>query len=155
MGAGIALLALLLLVSELWPRRQRSFESRTDSMTVEYPARTVTDVLRRELLALDGVRAATAEATGDPRKINIRARLTTEAEYDPQDVAGRAGTRIRDQLERGMGLGIGQVRISVHPAKDGRPTRRVEPEPPRVASGVEGPSTAEAPRAGTSSGQPS
>jgi hypothetical protein len=117
-GTVLAALALVLLLLELRPAKARSstFAARVEGGTVEYPAATIGDIVERDLLRVEGVRQATAAITGRG-KVDVRARLLLAPDRDPQEVAAQASARLREKLERGLGLALGQVRLAIEPAE--------------------------------------
>lgn len=128
-GAALAALALLVLLLELRPGDGRGFVARVEGGTVEYPAVTVAGIVERELAGVEGVRQARAEATGHRHKVDVRARLRVAPERDPQEVVARATGRVRERLERGLGLGLGHVRLAIEPTETARPAEPGRTQP--------------------------
>jgi hypothetical protein len=128
-GAALAALALLVLLLELRPGNRRGFVARVEGGTVEYPAATVADIVERELAGVEGVRQAQADVTGHRHKVDVRARLRVAPERDPQEVVARATGRVRERLERGLGLALGRVRLAIEPTEGARPAEPGRTQP--------------------------
>jgi hypothetical protein len=127
-GSAIALVILLL---ELWPHAtSRVFLVRIEGGTLQYPAEAVTNLAERELARVDGIGQAKVSIRNRRGKLNVLAWLTTTEGADPRAVATSAAGRLRDKLERGMGLPVHDVAVSIRPsgsAAAARERQRVQP----------------------------
>lgn len=129
-AAGALAVALLLALAEVWPQHApRVFTARFDGGTVAYPREAVASVLEKELATVEGLREARAAVGGRGQKVEVHVRLAIDPRCDPQGVAVLAAGRVRDRVERGMGLRLRDLRLSIVPteAQPTAPERAAHP----------------------------
>ncbi|MPZ13566.1 MAG: hypothetical protein GEU73_03945 [Chloroflexi bacterium] len=138
--AGAAALALPVgigLLWELWPRPSRVFEASAEGTTVVYPAQTVARVVQQELGGLEGILETKAAANGSRHKVGLNISMIAAPGQDPQQVAAWAATHVREKVERGLGLSLRRLRLSIQLSQTDRPTavsqaRHAETDGPSV-----------------------
>ena len=137
-GAGVFALALLVIVLEVWPRRQSSeFLAKVSGADVVYQPEAVASAVEKELAGLDGIRFTTVQANGRGRSVDLYLGLVTEPGQDTQEVATRAIAKARDTIERGLGLKLARSRLSIQSAEASRSpavteARRAEDEEAKI-----------------------
>ena len=141
-GLALAAIAALLLLLEFWPQR-RVYESSIEGAVVEYPAASVREVAERELESIMGVRHAKAEVGSRRRGLDLRATLDTEVGFDAQDLSNRAAARLRERLERGLGLRVDRLRLAVRPGQSAPSMPWQRRQAPAPADGVAQPAEEE------------
>jgi hypothetical protein len=130
----VAALAVILLVFELRPQRRSVVRAQLEGgATVEYDRGTIGALLERELAKIDGVRAARVLVTSRQRRLDAQARIAVAEGHDSHDVASRAASRIRETLQRSLGIELNSLRLAVTPGL-GRGTAQPVP---RVAAQTE------------------
>jgi hypothetical protein len=120
------------------------FLVRIEGGTLQYPAEAIANVLERELGQVDGIRQAKVSVRNRRGKLSVLARLATAEEADPHAVATTGASRVRGKLERGMGLPVHHVALSIQPsgsAAGARERARVQP--------IGTPAPATSPKSGT------
>ncbi|MBI4504291.1 MAG: hypothetical protein HY691_02055 [Chloroflexi bacterium] len=129
-AAGLLAVALLLALAEVWPQHApRVFTARFDGGTVAYPREAVASVLEKEIATVEGLREARVAVGGRGQKVEVHVRLAIDPRCDPQGVAVLAAGRVRDRVERGMGLRLRDLRLSIVPteAQPTAPERAAHP----------------------------
>lgn len=111
-GATVAAIGAILLVFELIPRRRRLL-AQVESGIVEYSPAMVGRMLEQDLMSMEGLQSARVRVSGTERRVDVHAALEAEPESDAHDLVARAGNRMRERLEHGLGLGIGSVRMAI------------------------------------------
>lgn len=123
MGFWIAVLvagvAGLLLIAELRPRRRQVFEASIEGATVAYPISSVRELVEKEAKLTPGVRHAHGEVESHRGAVDLRMTVETEPGYDAQEMASKTTARVREKLERGLGLRVDKLRMTVRPGQQG------------------------------------
>ncbi len=112
----LAALAGVLLVLALWPQRRQVVRAGFDGGMLEYDGDTVARLLERHVARLEGVRGARVSTRTRQEKVDVLLRVATADGFEPREVGRRAASEVREKVERGFGLSLGQLRLVVAPA---------------------------------------
>ena len=122
-----ATVALVVLVLELWPHPSpRVFRVRFDGGTLRYPAVGVANLVERDVARMDGISRAKVSLRHRRGKLDVFAWLTTTEADDPKTIASAGAGRMRDKLERGLGLPVREMCLSVQPGEPAGAARERE-----------------------------
>lgn len=127
----LAAAALVLLLLEVWPTEARVLQVRFEGGTLQYPADAVTEMVTRELAQVEGVERARASTRLRRGKLQVSASLATLGTVDPQAIGAEGARRLRERVERGLGLPLGEILLSLRPgatrmATGAPPARQVQ-----------------------------
>lgn len=111
-AAAVAALAFLLGTLEVWPQPGPAFEAEIEGGTAAYSAETVSAALARDLVSLEGVRSVRPMVSGR-RQVDVQVNVYATPGAAPHDLAARVASRVRDTLERDLGLKVGRVRVAL------------------------------------------
>lgn len=115
----VAAIAGLVLTAELWPRGPHGFEASIEGATVEYPIASVRELVEREAKLIPGVHNAHGEVLSRRGAVDLRMRIETEPDYDAQEIVSKTTARMREKLERGLGLRVDKLRMTVRQGQHG------------------------------------
>ncbi len=113
----VVALAAVLLALELWPRPGPHFESGVEGAVVDYSPATIRNMVRQELEQTEGVLRAHPDVRRRGKGIDLHVHVETEPGQDSKELAARASARVRERLERGLGLRVERVRLTVRPGR--------------------------------------
>ncbi|HUX87091.1 MAG TPA: hypothetical protein VMW65_08820 [Chloroflexota bacterium] len=119
MAISVAGCGIVILLIELWPRHGVAhFVSQIDGGTIEYSAALVADLIECDLAGQDGVQSARVCVSGQRQQVSVTASIASVSDADPQLIASRAASRIRDRVS-GLGISLGRMHVSIETAKTG------------------------------------
>jgi hypothetical protein len=109
----VGVLALIVLLIEVWPRWHRSvFEARVDGGVVEYSSGVVAESIRQALATQDGARDCQVEIAGRGSRVQTRVQLRLDPGTDPQIAASRLSGLARDRI-KSLGLTPDRLRMVI------------------------------------------
>ena len=125
--------ALLLLLLELWPQRDRRLlaSRMQDGTLTTYQPSALAKSLEKELLTVDGVRKARVGIRGHNHEVDVSQKLLIDGSYNLQEVSARAVACVREKVEKDYGLKLRNSRLTIDQAEpasssehSGRPSYR-------------------------------
>lgn len=124
-AAGIAVIALALLLSELRPpRRERAFRLQEDQggeVTISYP--TVRKLAEQAALDVGLVDTARCAVSRHKDSLQVRCQATIDRFANAEEVGRNIEQAIRQQVEQTLGRSVERVNVRVEPQKAGAPMR--------------------------------
>ncbi len=138
-GLGLALLAVILLLLELTPRRPAAVRLlQVSSGEARLTTDAIAQRIKRELETLPEILRVTPQVHSRGKSVDLRLAIETDPEADVGPAVERACQLAREVTENRMGVRVNRVWASVSQgtATKLRPATPPEPEPPaNVASG--------------------